>query len=77
MINIICKHCNQEVEVAMYFSQARIVTLDNININTPREQYYKAMVNGRAICPLCGKDINEVFYRDIRTEDIIKLAGGK
>ena len=75
MINITCKHCNQEVEVAMYFSQARIVTLDSMNV--PREQYYKAMVNGKAICPLCGKDINEVFHREIHTEDIIKLAGGK
>ena len=75
MINITCKHCNQEVEVAMYFSQARIVTLDSMNV--PREQYSKAMVNGKAICPLCGKDINEVFHREIHTEDIIKLAGGK
>lgn len=75
MINITCKHCNQEVEIAMYFSQARIVTLDSMNV--PREQYYKAMVNGKAICPLCGKDINEVFHREIHTEDIIKLAGGK
>ena len=75
MINITCKHCNREVRVAMYFSDARICTTKDFVDN--RADQYKAMVDGRALCPVCGKEIHEIFVQEIIEEDIVSLAVGE
>lgn len=75
MNRITCNHCKQDVDVAMYFFGARITTHDSMF--AIGEQYYEAIVNGKAICPLCGKEILEIFHSEIGVNDIIALAGGK
>jgi hypothetical protein len=58
----------------MYFSSEKIIS--NITRNSIDELYYSAVVNGRAICPACGIEINKTFCKYIHTEDIIRLALG-
>ena len=73
MINIICKNCKQKVEVPMYFYDARITTHDSHMVRE-KDEYYRAIVNGKAICPKCGTEIRETFYSEISDKDIIKIA---
>lgn len=70
---ITCKHCKQEVNVPMYFYDAMITTETYLNLH----QDYKAIVNGKAICPACGTEIQEIFYSTISTDDIVWLATGE
>lgn len=70
-----CEHCRQDVHVCLYFYNERIITHDSMDI--PGEQYYEALVYGKAICPYCGKEVRELFKRTINKEDIIDLAGGR
>lgn len=72
-MNIVeCKHCHRKVKVALYFSNARIYTnKDLINFGSDD---YRAYVDGRAICPVCGKEIQEVFRHEITAEDITRLC---
>lgn len=73
MIEVDCQNCKQTVEVNMYFSSGKITS----NTNIDDELYYRATVNGKAICPACGIIINKTFCNDINVEDIIKLALGE
>jgi Zn finger protein HypA/HybF involved in hydrogenase expression len=75
MIDLTCKHCKQEVSVAMYYFNAKILTHENAHV--AGEQHYEAVVSGKAICPKCGKEIIEIFKDDISTGAIIKLARAK
>lgn len=75
MINLTCKHCKQEVSVAMYYFNAKIITHENAY--GAGEQCYEAVVNGKAICPKCGKEIIEIFRDEVSTGAIIKLARDK
>lgn len=71
-MKIKCK-CKEEVDVNMYFYDVHI-------FNTANELGYKyseAHCRGKAICPLCGHEINEYFSSIIDSKDIIKLAVGK
>ena len=74
-MNIVqCNNCEQKVEVAFYFYGEDIAVFDSPHYSS-RE--YTAMVNGRAICPMCGKAINKIFHKTIGKEDIIKIALGE
>ena len=68
-----CRHCFNEVEVALYFSDARIITREYPNAGSCD---YEAVVHGKAICPRCGATIEKPFRKHINKSDIIKLAGG-
>ena len=73
-MKITCKHCKQEVEVPMYFYNARITTEAYLQLNA---EEYRAIINGKAICPLCGTEIREIFHSRISSEDILWLATGE
>ena len=70
---ITCIRCKQKVEVSMYFYGERIVTTESF---MDFDIEYKALVNGKAICPICGKEIQEIFHSIISKRDIISLATG-
>lgn len=72
---ITCKHCNQEVDIAMYLYNERIKTTKSIDsFNT---ECYTAKVDGKAVCPECGREIIEIFHYEITNRDIIRLAVGE
>ena len=70
-MRITCRHCKQEVDVPMYFYNPRITTETFLQLNTAE---YKAFVDGKAICPVCGTEIREIFHSTISTDDIIWLT---
>ena len=73
-MKITCKHCKQEVEVPMYFYNARITTQTYLQFGT---EDYRAIIDGKAICPLCGIEMREIFHSSISDEDILWLATGE
>lgn len=72
MHRVKCEGCRNEVEVALYFSDKRIITHDEnaLTLNTT----YEAFCRGEAICPICGCDIKKVFKKTISSKDIVDLA---
>ena len=76
MQTIMCEHCKETVLVNLYFSGERITTHES-GLSFDDKEFYRAMVNGRAICPKCGQTINKIFRKDISPRSIIKLAGGE
>jgi hypothetical protein len=72
MIEVTCDKCKQKVDVAMYYYDAHITTHDVVDV-----QYYRAVVNGKAICSRCGSEIKKTFHSEIPVEAIIKLAARK
>ena len=73
-MRITCKYCKEEVDVALYFSDALITTEENF---CEGYTYYVARTRGRAICPVCGTTIDKSFNERITKRDIIKLATGE
>ena len=71
---ITCNYCKEEIDVALYFSDAIITTEENFYEGYT---YYRAQTRGRAICPICGKTIDKRFSEYITKTDIIKLAIGE
>ena len=71
MIDVTCRNCRQETRVPMYFSDARITTE---RYSTFDANEYRAIVTGKAICPHCGREINEIFNGLISRSDIIHFA---
>ena len=71
MITITCKNCHQEITVPMYFSDVRITT-ESYSLYDTKD--YRAIATGRAICPLCGMEVNEIFSGLITKSDIVKFA---
>ena len=74
MHKVQCHNCKNDVYVAFYFYGEQIVTKESI---MDLSQYYEALVNGRAICPSCCKEINKIFYKTISKESIIDTAVGE
>ena len=70
-MKVTCNNCKQEVEVPMYFYNERITTTSYLQFNT---EEYKAFIDGKAICPLCGNTMHEIFHSIISKEDIIWLT---
>jgi hypothetical protein len=73
MKKVKCDHCKEEVRVSLYFYGA-LITMEEDAVYQSKE--YRAVVNGKAICPYCGSEINKTFSKCINTGDIIDLAGG-
>ena len=71
MITITCKNCHQEITVPMYFSGIKITTEVYTTFDTTD---YRAIATGRAICPLCGAEVHEIFNGLITKSDIVKFA---
>lgn len=74
-MRITCRSCKQEVEVVMYFYNTEILT-ESVYCD-PWKKIYIASVDGKAICPLCGKEIREIFNTRITDDDILWLATGE
>lgn len=70
-MKVTCNNCKQEVEVPMYFYNERITITSYLQFDT---EEYKAFIDGKAICPLCGSAIYEIFHSRISKEDIIWIA---
>ena len=75
MHRIQCEGCRNEVEVALYFSNKRIITHEEGALNSVT--YYEASCLGEAICPVCGCNISKVFHKLISHKDIVDLAIGE
>ena len=74
MHKVQCDGCRNEVEVALYFYDKRIITHEENALNNVT--YWEAVCRGEAICPICGCDIKKLFKKTISTRSIIDLAVG-
>ena len=74
MHRVQCDGCRNEVDVALYFSDKRIITHEEGALNNVT--YYEAACRGEAICPICGCSITKLFKRTINTKSIVDLAVG-
>ena len=70
-MNITCKCCKEEVEVSMYFYNSQIIKTSFLPDDA---ETYTAVSRGKAICPICGYEMNEWFRSEISEKDIIALA---
>lgn len=74
MHRILCEGCRNEVDVALYFSDKRIITHEENALNNAT--YYEASCIGEAICPICGCHIEKLFKKTISGKSIVDLAVG-
>lgn len=74
MTKVKCEGCNNEVEVALYFSDKHIITHEESAFNSVT--YYEAVCRGEAICPICGCNIRKYFKKIISNKSIVDLAVG-
>jgi hypothetical protein len=72
MHKVHCDGCKNEVEVALYFSDKRIIVHEENALNNVR--HYEAVCRGEAICPICGCNINKLFRKAISNKSIVDLA---
>ena len=75
MHKVQCNGCRNEVEVALYFYDKRIITHEESTLNNAT--YYEASVIGEAICPICGCNIKKLFKKTISGKSIVDLAVGE
>ena len=73
-MNITCKRCKEEVDVSMYFYDAQIIKTSFLPTDA---ETYDAVSRGKAICPLCGYEMNEYFCSQIPEREIIALSVGR
>lgn len=66
-----CQYCKQQIDVPPYFFNERIEAEED-PIHFMR--YYRASVEAKAICPLCGKEFRKIYHQLVSLEDIISLA---
>lgn len=71
MHKVQCDGCRNEVEVALYFSDKRIITHEENALNG---RYYEAVCRGESICPICGCNIEKLFKKIISNKSIVDLA---
>ena len=71
MITITCNHCRNEITVPMYFSDVKITSGAYMPYDTVD---YRAVATGRAICPVCGHEVNEICSNLFSKQDIIDFA---
>lgn len=71
MYKVHCDGCNQDVEVALYFSDKCIITHEDVLNNV---RYYEAVCIGESICPICGCTITKLFKKTISNKSIVDLA---
>ena len=69
MIQITCPNCKEENYVTMYLHDARII----LNESFERKEYF-ACVEGKAICPSCGHEIEKRYSCPVYSSDITRLA---
>ena len=74
MHKVQCDSCRNEVDVALYFSNKRIITHEENALNNAT--YYEATCIGEAICPICGCNIKKHFKKAISGKNIVDLAVG-
>lgn len=74
MHKVQCDGCRNEVKVALYFSDKRIITHEENAFNA---RYYEAVCRGEAICPICGCTITKFFKKTISNKSIVDLALGE
>lgn len=74
MHKVLCEGCNNEVKVALYFYDKRIITHGEHALNNAT--YYEAACRGEAICPICGCHIDKLFKKTISGKSIVDLAVG-
>ena len=74
MHKVHCDGCRNDVEVALYFSDKRIITQESILACEPT---YEAACIGEAICPICGCNIKKYFKKTISAKSIVDLAVGE
>ena len=75
MHRVKCDGCRNEVDVALYFSNKRIIVQESLLACEPT---YEAACIGEAICPICGCGIKKTYKKTISPKDIVDLAtGGK
>ena len=75
MHKVQCEGCRNEVDVALYFSNMRIITHEEGALNNTT--YYEAACTGEAICPICGCNIHKQFKKAITGKNIVDLAVGE
>jgi hypothetical protein len=75
MHKVQCDGCRNEVEVALYFYDKRIITHEENALNNAT--YWEAMCRGEAICPICGCNIEKLFKKTISGKNIVDLAVGE
>ena len=66
-----CQHCKQLINISPYFFNERI-TIEEDPIYFRR--YYRAHVEAKAICPLCGHEFRKIYHQLVSLEDIISIA---
>lgn len=66
-----CQHCKQQIDVPPYFFNERI-TVEEDPIYLRR--FYKASVDAKAICPLCGHEFLKTYRQLVSLDDIISIA---
>ena len=77
-MRLLCEYCKEEVYVNLYFYDVRILTHEMCTPSTrDDDKYYEALVYGKAICPNCGRELRQLFKKEINRNAIIKLAGGE
>lgn len=74
MVKVKCDRCREEVDVALYLYNAKI---EFIRYLPSDPEDYRAAVDARATCPVCGGEIRKHFAKLVGRADIIKLAVGK
>jgi hypothetical protein len=75
MHKVQCEGCSNEVRVALYFYDKRIITHEESMLNEVK--YYEASVKAAAICPICGCNITKHFKKTISNKCIVDLALGE
>lgn len=73
-MKLTCENCKCDVEVSMYFNNARITTR---HATLDFEEDYTAFIDGKAICPACGHYITKIFHCRITDDDILWLTTGE